>query len=536
MKWKHLLQILQKEAFIMANKINVKLILELRDAGMSRNAIASTRHMSRHSVSDVLHIADAKGIVYKDIQNLGDQEVYRLFYPDKHAVEDMYRDPDYEYINKELKKVGVNLKLLWSEYKDKCSIENEIAMGYTKFCEGYGNYTFSNKLTNHLEHKPGIVAEVDWSGSTMSYVDIDTEEIISVHLFVATLPYSQYSYVEACPDMKQDTWLRCHTHMYEFFNGVTIRTVCDNLKTGVIKHPREGDIILNAAYEALGAHYRTAIMPTGVRKPKQKASVEGTVGKIATSIIASLRNEIFYSLQSLQVAVKKKLDEFNRKAFQKREYSRYEVFQEEKTYLNPLPVIPYEIATWVYGRSINLNCHVIHGKNHYSCPYQYVGKKADLKVTDTKLEIYIKGERVATHTKFPEYATNRYSTHKEDMPDQFQQPVWDDERIMKWAYSIGSATGEVINRIFASVNIKEQGYNPSLSVLRLSKTYSQERLETACEMALTKVRMPRYHHLKAILAANQDRMYQEKKNSNEKKSSVTGYVRGAEYYGGSCND
>jgi len=229
MKGKQLLQILQKEAFVMANKINAKLILELRDAGMSRNAIASTRHMSRHSVSDVFHIADAKGIVYKDIRNLVDQEVYHIFYPDKHAVEDMYRNPDYEYIHKELKKVGVTLKLLWSEYKDKCSIENAIAMGYTKFCQGYGNYTISNKLTNYLEHKPGIVAEVDWSGSTMSYVDIDTGEIIRVYLFVATLPYSQYSYVEACPDMKQDTWLRCHTHMYEFFKGVTIRTVCDNL-------------------------------------------------------------------------------------------------------------------------------------------------------------------------------------------------------------------------------------------------------------------------------------------------------------------
>ena len=39
----------------MANKINVKLILELRDAHMSRNGIASTRHMSRTSVSDVFH-------------------------------------------------------------------------------------------------------------------------------------------------------------------------------------------------------------------------------------------------------------------------------------------------------------------------------------------------------------------------------------------------------------------------------------------------------------------------------------------------
>ncbi|MFR3138987.1 MAG: hypothetical protein ACLTPC_03015 [Lacrimispora saccharolytica] len=50
----------------MARKINVKLIMELRDAGLSRSTIASTRHISRHSVSDVFNIADEKGIRYSD--------------------------------------------------------------------------------------------------------------------------------------------------------------------------------------------------------------------------------------------------------------------------------------------------------------------------------------------------------------------------------------------------------------------------------------------------------------------------------------
>lgn len=520
----------------MARKINVKLILELRDAHMSRNGIASTRHISRNSVSDVFHIADSMEITYKDIRNLDDEQVYRMFYPQKHTVENMYHNPDYEYVHKELKRVGVTLKLLWKEYQDRCSSKNTISMGYTKFCKGYSNYTITNKLTNHLNHKPGIITEVDWSGPTMSYVDAGTGEIITVYLFVSTLPYSQYSYVEPCLDMKQDTWLRCHIHMYEFFGGVTIRTVCDNLKTGVISHPKEGDIILNENYEALGSHYMTAIMPAGVRKPKHKPSVEGTVGKVATSIVAKLRNEVFYSLSGLKKAVSEKLDDFNRTPFQKREFSRYEVFQEEKRYLHALPVVPYEIAEWVYGRSVNLDCHVIYAKNHYSCPYQYVGKKADLKVTDTKLEIYIKGKRVATHDKFPDYVTNKYSTHEEDMPDRFQQPEWDDTRIVRWAYAIGTYTGNVIDRIFASVKIKEQGYNPSLSVLRLSKTYSEVRLEVACELALTRVRTPRYHHLKSILAANQDQIYMNQKSKSVKKPSTMGYVRGANYYGGDCND
>jgi len=521
----------------MAAKIRVKLILELHAAHMSRNQIASTRHMSKDSVSDVLRIADRHGIRFEDVKDIDDEAVYRMFYPDKHTVETMYKDPDYEYVHKELRRVGVTLKLLWQEYRDKCAKACEISMGYTKFCEGYSEYTASSKLTNHLLHKPGMVVEVDWSGSKMHYDDQSTGERITVYLFVAALPYSQYTYVEPCMDMKQDTWIRCHVRMYEFLNGVAGRTVCDNLKTGVISHPKEGDIVLNEQYEALGLHYLTAIMPAQVKKPKQKASVEGNVGKIATAVIARLRNETFYSFQSLKHAVAGALAEYNAEPFQKREGSRREIFEEERQYLRPLPAIPYEVSEWVYGRKVNLDSHVVYAKNRYSCPYQHVGKSVDLKVSDSAVEIWRKGQRLATHAKFPDYVSNRYSTHEEDMPDQFSRPEWDEDRIRRWSEKIGPCTADVVSRIFASVEIKEQGYNPSLSVLRLGKTYSESRLEAACELALTRIRTPRYHHLKSILAANQDKTHQERKTSSERPQPPdAGYVRGAEYYGGGRDD
>ena len=47
----------------MANRINVKLILELKSGGMSQNEIARSRHMSRSSISSVVNIAKEKNIV-----------------------------------------------------------------------------------------------------------------------------------------------------------------------------------------------------------------------------------------------------------------------------------------------------------------------------------------------------------------------------------------------------------------------------------------------------------------------------------------
>lgn len=520
----------------MAKKIKVKLILELQAAQMSQREICRTRKMSQHSVGDVWRIAKELGITYHDVADKSDQEVYRMFYPSKHVSETLYKAPDYSYIHSELKKTGVNLKLLWNEYKDLCHTSGALSMGYTKFCEGYSEHVTANSLTNHLRHKPGMVCEVDWSGSTMAIVDQATGEIITVYLFVATLPYSQYSYVEPCLNMKQNTWLKCNVNMLEFFGGSTVRIICDNLKTGVISHPREGEIVLNEKYEDFGNHYLSAIMPAGVRKPKQKASVEGTVGKIATAIIAKLRNEAFHSLEELKMAVARKLKDFNDAPFQKREGSRTVIFHEvERKHLRALPSTSYDIAEWVYGHTVNLDCHVAYKTNRYSAPYNYVGKKVDLKVSDTLVEIYYKSERLYSHKRLPDYVKYKWATCEEHMPETFHQAQWDDERIRNWAHSIGVCTAEVIDRIFASVRIKAQGYNSALSVLRLSKTYSPERLEVSCEIALERIRSPRYKNLKAILSSNQDHVFLSKKaeiKSSELHQPTQGYVRGSQYYGG----
>ena len=353
----------------MANRINVKLILELKSGGMSQNEIARTRHMSRTSVSTVVNIAKEKSISFEDIRDLNDDVIYRMFFPEKMLTEDMYELPDYEYVHKELRRVGVTLKLLWEEYRERCRANGTLPVGYSKFCDDYRRHAASNEITNHLDRKPGSRCEVDWSGPTMKIVDRYTGEITTVYLFVSCLSYSRYAYVEPTLDMKMDTWMRCHIRMYEAFGGVPVRTVCDNLKTGVVKHPKEGEIILTDAYESLGLHYVTAIMPAGVRKPKQKASAEGTVGNIATDIIAKLRNVTFYDFTSLKDAVARELKAYNAKPFEKRPYSRIEVLAEEREYLRPLPAMPYEIATMVYDRKVYPSCHISLKKNWYSLYY-----------------------------------------------------------------------------------------------------------------------------------------------------------------------
>ena len=153
--------------------------------------------------------------------------------------------PDYASVHKELQRSGVTLNLLWLEYCDQCRAAGEIPYQSTQFNKYYADYLAKVSATMHLNHKPGEVIQVDWAGDTAAVIDTDTGEImIPAYVFVATLPYSGYSYVEAFFSMNQETWSTAHVNAYKYFGGVTRIIQCDNLKTGVQKHGKD-EVVLN---------------------------------------------------------------------------------------------------------------------------------------------------------------------------------------------------------------------------------------------------------------------------------------------------
>lgn len=497
----------RKENPDMARKIRAKPMMELREQGLSRRKIAKTRHMSMESVCDVSDIASERGISWADVRDMPEDDAYRLSCPDRHVHGSVFEAPDWEHVHGEMAKVGANLRLLHGECRAECARRHRVPMGCTKFCEGYGAWTVANDLAKRIERKAGQSCEVDWSGPTLGkgLAGPTTGEVSKIYLFVGVLPFSQNACFEPTLDMGERSWLRCHVHMCEYWGGVPERTVCGNLKTGVVKHPREGEIVLNDAYEALGERYMAAIMPAQVRKPKQKASAEGTVRDAATWVIAQPRSRTFTSFDEVLLAVRECNAVYNAHPFQKREGSRDSVFAEaEAAELRPLPDVRYDVAEWACNRSVNLDFHVVYARNRCPAPHRYVGRKVDLRVGESTLSIYHAGERIATHRLLPPYVKNGYSTDESHMPEAFLKPEWDDARIRRWAKRIGPSCAAVVDRIFDRAKLKEQAYNPSLSVLNLSKKYGERRLEAACAHTLPKLNSPRYKHLKAILGSNLD--------------------------------
>lgn len=218
-----------------------------------------------------------------------------------------------------------------------------------------------------------------------------------------------------------------------------------------------------------------------------------------------MKNEEFHSLYSLNQAILKALNKFNSEPFQKREGSRKLIFEAlEKDTLRKLPDKPFELSKWSYSHKLGYNCHVVFEKNFYSAPFQYIGELVDIKYTKSSIEIFLNNERLSSHPRFTSYAKNKYSTIESHMPEKNTNPDWNAERICEWAGKVGNNTLEVINRIINSVKIKEQSYNSALAVLKLAKVYSNERLENACEYALSQFSIPRYSHINSILKIKQE--------------------------------
>ena len=222
----------------MVRKIRAKLVLQLRAEGLSGRAIAASQGMSRKSIAAVLGAADATETSWDDVAELTDEQVYARLFPGRGEHESVFAQPDWEQVHREMARVGVTLKLLHGEYTDRCAHAKAPAMGYDRWCKTYQRHVMVTGAASRVGHKAGQTVEVDWSGPTMEVTDPVTGATRKVYLFVACLPFSRYAFVWPSTDMQQDAWLRAHVAMFDAFGGSVPRIVCDNLKTGVVSHPR----------------------------------------------------------------------------------------------------------------------------------------------------------------------------------------------------------------------------------------------------------------------------------------------------------
>ena len=246
-----------------------------------------------------------------------------------------------------------------------------------------------------MNYEPGRTVQIDYADG-IDIVDPKTGKVTKTEFFCGVLPKSSFFYGEFTKDQKLETFIRSQERMFGFFGGVTKYVVHDNLKSGTTKAHRY-DPDRNKTYVDFGNHYGFATLPTRPNTPRDKGSIEATIGVVQRRFYQEVREKKFYSLEQLNAEF---IDFLNRIRFETmKDYgsSRQERFEYERKFLEPLPKERYEIATWKSAK-VHPDCCVQIAKNFYSVPYHYVSQSVRVKIDTKIVQIYSESmELIATH-------------------------------------------------------------------------------------------------------------------------------------------
>lgn len=484
--------------------------------------VAASLGVSLGAISAAEQRAREAGLDWPTVEQLDDDTLERRLYGV--ATTDRRRPlPDPVVLHRELKRPGVTLQLLHHEYL----AEHPDGYRYTQFCEHYRRWARDRRLTMRQLHRAGEKLFVDYSGKKPEIVDPTTGEAREVELFVAALGASNYTFAEATRTQQIADWIQSHVHAFEFLGGVTRAIVPDQLKTGVTRACRY-EPELQRSYDELALHYGTTILPARPASPRDKAKVEVAVQIAQRWILARLRHETFFSLAALNQRIRELLDELNDRTMRHYRASRRQLFEHlDRPALKPLPETRFEHAGWKFVRP-NLDYHVELDGHFYSVPFPLRHQRLDLRHTATTVEVFHKGQRVASHLR--SYLRGGHTTVPEHMPKSHRAHLeWSPERITRWAHTIGPHTRQLVEAIFADRPHPEQGYRSCLGILRLAKRYGDARLEAACQRALT-VAARSYRHVESMLKHGLDRLPATAEAPRDGVPVAHANLRGSAYY------
>lgn len=347
---------------------------------------------------------------------------------------------------------------------------------------------------------PGEESQVDY-GFLGMWLDPGSGRRRKVWAFVMVLSCSRHMFVR--PVLRVDTasWIAAHIAGWEFFGGVTARTVIDNLKTGVLKADLY-DPKLNRTYAELCAHYGTLVDPARRLKPKDKPKVENPMAYIRDSFWAGREFVSETAMQDAAVVWCRQVA--GRRASRPLEGAQPAVVFEavEADRLIGLPAQPYELAVWSTPK-VGPDIHAKVGKVLYSLPWRFIGRAVDARESANLVEFFVDGTLVKTHIRKARGKQTDFSDYPpEKVAFLMRTPAWCRRR----AGEIGESCVELIAELLA-VNALYR-LRSAQGVLGLAERHSPERLNAACRRALD-VGDPTYRTVKGILIAGTEHDHDE---------------------------
>ncbi len=469
------------------------LIRRLR-AGESERRIAQDMQISRPTVHKYHELAKKEGYLETGNEIPADETLQNVLGPGPQPPKIASSVEQFGEIVKTLRKQEVEMVAIWQRLRDN--------YGYS------GSYSAIRRFVHQLEPKtpeayarvqtpPGQEMQVDF-GEVGQLYDPSSGELRTSYVFVATLSYSRHQYAEIVFDQKVVTWIGLHRRAFEYFGGVPVRVVPDNLKAAVQKILIH-DAVLGEAYRKMALHYGFLISPTIPYTPRHKGKVENGVHYVQRNFIAGQEfADIHCANRHLKNWIRDTAGVREHGTTHEAPLSLFKEF--ERTALLPLPETAFSLCE-IRTAKVHPDCHVVISGSFYSAPYVYVGQKLDVYVHEKTIELFQGQKLVATHLRSQK--PGQWQTRLEHYPEQkaaFLQRTPD--YCHQLAVRIGPSTTKIVDSLLSDRPLDR--LRSVQAILKLEETVGTQRLEAACARAVYFGDF-RYRRIKEILNAALDR-------------------------------
>jgi transposase len=506
----------------------VKQLLLLLKQERGNKEIARMLEISKNTVKSYRNKVEQSSVSIDKLLDMDDPVLEVRF----HAGNPAYLDDRFIHLKSKLDsyikeladpKSHVTKHILWDEYRETYPD----GYGYTQFCYHISQHKKAKKPSMVLDHQPADMLYVDFAGDKTSYIDRETGEIIECQVFVACLPYSDYSFVMVVRQQTIEDFIHALACCLKAIGGVPRLLVPDNLKAAIFK-PDRYEPSLTQALDDFANHYGFAVCPARVRRPQDKALVENQVKLIYTRIYARLRHRQFFSIEELNEAFK----EYNRLHTQTRQqrkpYTREEKFlAEEKPLLGSLPATEYEIK-YYKSLTVEKNNHILltTDNHYYSVPYVHIGSKVKVIYTRSMVYIYAKCEQVAVHVR--DYRPGKYSTVSDHLCSAHQHYLSrSPDYYIRMAEKKSPVLSQLISKLFESSQHPELQYRSCEGLLALQRKTDTDIFDRTCQKALDH-RIYSYSFVKNTI---KNKATDEEFTDNGKSLPAHENIRGKDYYG-----
>ena len=242
-----------------------------------------------------------------------------------------------------------------------------------------------------LQFDPGEAMQVDW-GEAKAYIDGNRE---TVYLFCARLCYSCRPIVLAYHRQNEESFLDAFVSTFDLLGGVPSRVIFDNGKVAV-KDGFGACARKQAGYTALSAHYAFDAVFCNPAQGHEKGLVEGLVGWSRRNILVPVpRVRDIGELNTLLLA---RCTAYEKHQIKGRPAPVGEMLIADKENLHALPGYRFDAACSINAR-VSAFSTVNFRTNSYSVPVRFVGDMVGVKGYPETVQIYYRGELIATHQR-----------------------------------------------------------------------------------------------------------------------------------------